>query len=240
VLRGCGAAQELFGNRGFIVSSPDRRPRRPARAWISGWCGRRARHAACSAFVEAVTVATRARDTIALISTAGFVSRAENIGATQTYGGELIASGRIAKRVSLTASYTRLVAEQRAIDPNFDGKTLPRTPGHLLYARGEIAGRPLFERLATFRLDASGQSTSYLDKANFQRVPGRVLVGAGTRCEIGRGLAMSLAVENLANTRVVELPADRPIDSPTPTPLSDVAGFPLPGRTFYLALDWTH
>jgi outer membrane receptor protein involved in Fe transport len=67
-----------------------------------------------------------------------------------------------------------------------------------------------------------------------------VLIGAGARLEVIAKLGLAFSVDNLANTRVVELPPDRPIDEPLPTPLSDIAGFPLPGRSFYLSLDWTH
>jgi hypothetical protein len=35
------------------------------------------------------------------------------------------------------------------------------------------------------------------------------------------------------------LPGERPGDPATRTPLSDLAGFPLPGRSFYLTLEWT-
>jgi iron complex outermembrane receptor protein len=231
---------ELFGDRGVILGSPELRPERgPAMDFGAAWAPSEAIGVADRILVEAAVFATRARDTIALISTAGFVARAENIGATQTYGAELVGSVRLGKLVSLTTSYTRLVAEQRAIDPNLDGKTLPRAPGHLLYARADVSRR-LAGKLANVWLDGAVQSTSFLDKANLQRVPGRVIAGAGARSEIAAGVAVAFSVENLTDTRVLELPPSRPTDSRTPTALSDLAGFPLPGRSFYLALEWTY
>jgi hypothetical protein len=69
------------------------------------------------------------------------------------------------------------------------------------------------------------------------------LIGAGARLELTGGLAVALSVANLADTRITHLPLDPP-PSPSlteaPTALTDVAGFPLPGRSFYLALDWTY
>jgi outer membrane receptor protein involved in Fe transport len=227
---------ELFGDRGFVVGSPELRPER-GQSIDTGivWAPSGPRGALDRVFVEAAAFATRAKDTIALITTAGFVARAENVGSTHTYGGELVASGRIAKLVSITAAYTRVVAEQRAIDPNLDGKGVPRTPGHVLSARTELQ-----RGIVSVRFDAAAQARSFLDRANFAQVPGRVLFGAGSRVEVGRGFALALAIDNLADTRVVEIPPARAIDVPLPSPLSDVAGFPLPGRTLYLALEWTH
>ena len=235
---------ELFGDRGTIVGSPELAPERGPSADLGVvWAPARPVRSDVGPidriFVEATAFAARARDTIALISTAGFVARAENVGATQRYGGELVLAARFARALSLTASYTRLVTEQRAIDPNLLGKALPRTPGHLAYGRAELAGRVL-GRLASLWSDVAVQSTAYLDQANFRRVPARALVGAGARIELAGGLAAAIAVANLAGTRVVTIPPDRAIDPPARTALADLAGFPLPGRSFYLSLDWTH
>ena len=231
---------ELFGDRGYILGSPDLEPERgPMLDAGVVWAPSRAIGALDRVLVEAVAFGGGARDTIALISTAGFVARAENVGATQTFGGELVATGRLWRRLSLSLAYTRLLTEQRTLDPSFAGKDVPRTPGHQLHARIDHAQRVL-RRATNVWVDTAAQSTSYLDRANFARVPGRVLIGAGARVEVIPKLGLAFSVDNLANTRVVELPPDRPIDEPLRIPLSDVAGFPLPGRSFYLALDWTH
>ncbi len=227
---------ELFGDRGLIVGSPDLAPERgPTMDFGLVYAPAEAHGPFDKLFVEAVAFGSRARDTIALISTAGFVARAENVGATQSYGGEFVGSVRIAKIGSIALSYTRLVTEQHTIDPSFANKAVPRTPGHQLYARADkhFLGMDLW-------LDVAAQSTSFLDRANFARVPGRALYGLGLRSPLARSFALVATCENLLDTRVVELPADRPIDVPTPMALSDVAGFPLPGRSTYLTLEWTH
>ena len=214
---------ELFGNRGTILGSPDLRAERGPNADLGVvWAPARALGVVDRVLVESALFASRPRDTIALITTAGYAVRAENIGATQSYGGELVASARFAKRVTLSATYTRLVTEQLAIDPNLWRKALPRTPRHFLYARADVA-QQISGRLASAWLDAAAQSASYLDQANFQRVPGRVLVGSGVRSDIAGGIAATLAVANVTDARA-----------------DDVYGFPLPGRSFFLSLDWTH
>jgi iron complex outermembrane receptor protein len=235
---------EVFGDRGFILGSPDLRPERgPSGDLGVVWAPPGRLGDFDRLLVEADGFAHRAHDTIAFITTAGgFVSRARNIGDTQAWGAELVTSARYARMLSVTASYTRLVTEQLAGDPSVNGKPLPRAPGHALHARAELARRVL-DHLASVWVDAAWQATSFLDPTNLGRVPGRLLVGAGARVEIAGGVSAELSVANLADARIVHLPLDPP-PSPsfteTTTALTDVAGFPLPGRSFYLTLDWTY
>jgi iron complex outermembrane receptor protein len=234
---------EVFGDRGFVLGSPDLRPERgPSGDLGAVWAPAAAAGDVDRIFVEADVFAHRAHDTIALITSGGFVARATNIGDTQAYGAELVAAARYARTLSVTASYTRLATEQLAGDPSVEGKPVPREPGHAVEARAELARRVL-GHLGSVSLEAAWQSTSFLDPAGLGRVPARVLIGAGARVELVPGLAAALSVANLADTRVVHLPLDPP-PSPsfteTSTALTDVAGFPLPGRSFYLSLDWTY
>lgn len=213
---------ELFGNRGTIMGSPELRPERGPSADVGiVWApshGFAAKDSGIRSIdrilVETALFATRPRDTIALVAGPASPAQAQNIGATQTYGAELVASARFEKRVTISLAYTRLVTEQHAIDPNLYGKALPRTPGHFLYARADAYGA---------WLDVAAQSSSFLDQANFQRVDGRALVGAGVRRPIAMNVAVTLAVANATNVRT-----------------NDVYGFPMPGRSFFLSLDWSH
>jgi iron complex outermembrane receptor protein len=233
---------ELFGDRGTIVASPRLAAERgPSVDAGVAWAPARARPTPLGELdrllVEAAAFASRAEDTIAMITSAGYIARAQNVGSTRNLGAEVVVAGRLARAVSITAAYTRVAALQRAIDPNLDGKQVPRTPGHRAYARAELA-RPLAGRAVALWTDAALQSTASLDQAGFRRVPARVLVGAGARLALGAGLTLAAHVENLGGTRVVTIPAERAIDAPVPMALTDLAGFPLPGRSFYLAVDW--
>jgi iron complex outermembrane receptor protein len=235
---------EVFGNRGFILGTPDLEAERgPSSDLGFVWAPS---HAIADGEIDRVLVqsdvfANRAHDTIALITTAGYVTRAANIGDTQGYGAEMIASARVAETLSVTTSYTRLITAQMSNDVNVDGKPVPRRPGHVLYARGDLE-RHVMHHTGSVWLDGTWQSDSYLDPASLGKTPGRTLIGSGARVEIVPGVALALAVANLADVRLAYLPLDRPsvVRNDAPTPLTDVAGFPLPGRTFYLSLDWTH
>ncbi|MDQ3335948.1 MAG: TonB-dependent receptor [Myxococcota bacterium] len=214
---------ELFGNRGAIIGSPDLRPERGPSADLGiVWAPAKGIGRIDRILVESALFATRPRDTIALITTAGYAARAENIGATQSYGAELVASARFAKTLSISAAYTRLVSEQFAIDPNLYRKALPRTPGHFLYARADVSRRIATRHVGAW-LDVTAQSSSFLDQANFQRMEGRALIGAGVRGEIAGGVAATVSAANLTNLHV-----------------DDLYGYPMPGRSFFLSLDWSY
>lgn len=234
---------ELFGDRGTIIGSPELRPERgPSMEAGVVWAPAQAVGDVDRIFVETSAFATRSRDTIAFVSSVGFVARAMNVAASQSYGGELVASARFARTLSVTANYTRLVTQQLTEEVSYANKALPRQPAHAVYARFDVVRRVLGRR-GSLWLDGSWQSETYLDQANLMMVPARTLAGTGARVEIWAGFATALAIENLTDERVQYLPLDpapRPDLTSTPTALADVAGFPLPGRTIYVSLEWSH
>jgi outer membrane receptor protein involved in Fe transport len=225
---------ELFGDRGYVWGNPKLLPERGPTGEVGAvWAPAKALGAIDRVLVEADAFASRPRDTIAFVTTAGFVARAENIGQSQTYGGELVASLRVWRALSLTTSFTELQSAQISDDVNFAGKPLPREPGQILYARADVV-RTIARRACSAWLDTSYQSESYLDNASLGVVPARVLVGAGLRAELAARVSLALAIENLFDVRVVQGIGGEP------TALADVAGFPLPGRSFYVTMDWSY
>ncbi len=224
---------ELFGDRGFVLGNPTLLPERgQASDFGLVWAPARALGVIDHVLIEADAFATRSRNTIAFVTYAGFVARAENIGQTQTYGGELTASARVLRALTVTANYTRLASAQISDEVSFAGKPIPRDPGHLLYARADLA-HAIAGHAASLWLDAALQSQTTIDPAGLGIIPGRALLGTGARVAIAGGVAVVLDVANLADTRVVTGLGG------IPEPLTDVAGFPLPGRTLYVSLDWT-
>jgi iron complex outermembrane receptor protein len=234
---------ELFGNRGTIVASPELRPERgPSTEVGLVWAPAHAIGIVDRILVEASGFGTRSRDTIAFVPSVGYVARALNVANAQTYGGELVASARIARRVAITANYTRLVTQQLTEDPSYANKALPRQPSHAVYARLDAQQRWRGHRVQLW-FDGSWQSSTYLDQANLMTIPARTLAGIGTRVEIYAGVAAAFTVENVFDVRVQQValdPPPRPDLTSTSIALADVGGFPLPGRTLYLTLDWSY
>ena len=238
---------ELFGDRGTIVGSPELRPERGPSAdlgvvWAPARPAARTSARSTGSSSRRRRSRTRATDTIALISTAGFVARAENVGATQTLRRRARRSRRGSRaRCRVTASYTRLVTEQRAIDPNLRDKALPRDARPPRVRRAPSSRRRALGRRASLWIDVAVQSTAYLDRANLRRVPARALVGAGARVELGRRpRGRDRRREPRRHARRHDPAGPRRSTRRVRTALADVAGFPLPGRSFYLSLDWTY
>jgi iron complex outermembrane receptor protein len=234
---------ELFGNRGTIVGSPELFPERGTSTDAGVvWAPSTALGELDRILVEATVFGTRSRDTIAFVPSLGYVVRALNVANAQTYGAEITATARLAKRIAVTTNYTRLVTQQLTDDVNFSNRALPRQPGHAFYARLD-AQHTIAKRRAQLWLDTAYQSTTYLDQANLMMIPGRVLAGAGVRVEIAVNVAASFNVENALDVRVQRVPLDpppRPDLTSTSIALADIGGFPLPGRTLYLTLDWSY
>jgi vitamin B12 transporter len=235
---------ELFGDRGTLVGSPELQPETgPSLDAGLVWAPAHAMGAIDRVLVEAAGFATRPHDIITLVPSAGSTAyHAINIADAQTYGAELVAAARIARTVSITANYTHLMTEQLSADVSYDGKQLPRLPGDVVYVRADVT-RHVFERDVSVWCDGTWQSETFLDQANLQPIPARLLVGAGARIELLPHVGVSLTVSNLTNVRIEQLalsPAPRPDLTSVPTPLADYFGFPLPGRSYYLTLDWSH
>lgn len=243
---------ELFGNRGTILGSPKLRPERGPNAELGIVVApARAFHAPLGGlpdliidrlFFEAAGFATNTHDTIALVPSGGYVVHAMNIADAISYGAEAVASVRFARSLSITANYTRLVTAQRVSDPAFANKPLPRQPDHAVYARADFVQRA-FGRRGEFWFDANWQSEAFLDQASLQRIPARLLIGAGCRVELVGNLGLSLSAANLADVRIEYLPLvppPRPDLTQVPTALADLSGFPLPGRSFDISLDWSY
>ncbi|MFT3694798.1 MAG: TonB-dependent receptor [Kofleriaceae bacterium] len=235
---------ELFGDRGTITGSPDLHPETgsnldagiviaPTRA-VPGTEGEIDR-----VMIEAAGFATRIHDTISLVPYAGSSAfHAENIADAMTYGGELVMSARLHHLATVTANYTHLETQQISDNTIYDGKALPRQPADAFYGRVDAG----YDRFSVY-FDASFQAQTFLDQANLAPLPARMLLGTGARIAITSELGISFAVANLADVRVENLalnPPPSPELAHVPTPLADYFGYPLPGRSYYLSLDWSH
>ena len=233
---------EMFGDRGFVVGNPGLAPETGLSADLGLVVAAEREYAGLDRlYLETALFTSRPRDVIVMVPTAGLVTVAQNLGDADLHGVEVGASMRVARTATLSANYTLLVSRQRSPLPSYDGKELPQRPRHQGYLRVDVARR-LAGRVAVLWTDATLAAGNFLDPGNATRVPARRFLGAGAKLEIASDLLIGIAGKNLTDARVEAIdldPAPRPDLTSTPRAVADFFGYPLPGRAFYLTVEWS-
>ena len=202
---------ELFGDGGAVYGNVGLLPEH-TRGWdagasLAGGAGPLAGRVSWSHFD------TRARDLIHFLP-AGNRVRAQNLSRVRIHGDEVeLAAGPVAG-IRLSAAWTRQSSVDESPTGYWVGKELPALPGSQLEARLAWESARGGVRVNAFRLGAN-----FLDRSNRQRVPARTLAGVALWWQRA-ATRVSAEVRNLGDARA-----------------SDVAGYPLPGRSVYLALE---
>jgi len=207
---------ELFGDRGGVVGNPDLDAERGT-TWEAGaeWRG------------EVGPVATqlsytyfdlRLDDLIQLVQTGQQVAVARNIATATIRGHEITADLRHGP-LHLAANWTHLSSEDRSDDAFARDHDLPGRPRDEIFARLAWEG----ERVAPY-YELNHVSGNHLDRAGLVEVDPRTLhdLGVRLRPSAARDLTVTCEIANLTNDAT-----------------ADVAGFPLPGRTFSAGVAWT-
>jgi vitamin B12 transporter len=213
---------ERYGNGGTVQGNPSLLAESGINADLGGtlsWTGA----GGTSVALDGALFAARVRDLIQL-ELGRWVARARNTDEARVLGAELSLTGRLPRHGRLVAQGTFTDARNVGGIAAYRGRQIPLRP------RVRACIRPELERLALFRgwtlgLYAQGDVTggNYLDPANLARLPARVLLGAGLHVTSPAGRWRLLASgENLGDSRI-----------------NDLAGFPLPGRSVFLTLQWS-
>jgi vitamin B12 transporter len=230
---------ELFGDRGFVVGNPELRPE-TGPSWDLGlvWAPARAIGPVDRTLVEFAGFYNHLSDAIVFVN-AGYVSHPTNVGAASNVGLELAASTRLWRTARIAANYTLQLSQQEESEDSFDRKDLPRHPRHTAYARLELE-----HALGARQLRGYGElqwtSSSFLDRANLQRVPARQLVGAGLSVALWPQLTFAVEAKNLLDHQIEQLAlAPGAQMATTPVAVSDISGLPLPGRSLFLSVEWS-
>lgn len=231
---------ELFGDHGSSVGSPELRPERSASADL----GLRALLPAAGPVrgsAELTAFATRTEDLIVAVQTGQRVLVPVNLGRTRADGVELGLDLALGGRVESSTALAWTRTENLTEDPELRGKQIPRVPAWnasqstALVWEGRLAGR--LGHTWTF-VDGN-----YWDATNVHRAAPRALHGAFLRLAPGDGaLALELDAMNLLD-RMVEVVPRNPLDPADPSrvvqALTDMDGYPLPGRSLLFSLRWS-
>jgi outer membrane cobalamin receptor len=202
---------ELFGNRGAVIGNPSLQPETGTSGDVGlvadipaqGWLD--GLHGEFDYFNRDVN------DLIVLVQNSQRVSRPVNIGAANVSGEELTVHGLALHHVSLDLNYTHQAAVNESPIPSQRGKQLPGRPANELYTQVE-----LFTPFGKLYYELSLVSGNFLDPVNFTEVPSRDVHTLGVSWNAAARLTLSFEAQNITDNQI-----------------SDVGGFPLPGRTFF-------
>lgn len=203
---------ELFGNTGSIIGNPALKPE-------SGW------NADAGVLADLQTLArlpfparlevsyyfSQIGNLIQLLQTSQFTVTPQNLTRARIHGIETVFSCSPVSFLKLDANYTFQRATDASGLPGLNGKFLPGRPRHDAGARATVHAGPgrLFSEI-----DFIGGN--FLDTQNLVEINRRLLWNAGASVRFLKRFIASVDAKNLLNQRV-----------------SDVVGFPLPGRSFY-------
>ena len=230
---------ELFGLHGVVRGRPDLQAE-------SGW--------ALDLGVQyAATPKGRSLDRV-LLEVVGFGNRvsnlifflpsaralvAENWGEAWLAGAEVSAAVWLLRSFRATAAYTFLYSTYLGPATYLVGNALPGRSRHVFHTRLDWAwtwrrlGLGLFGELEY-------RSAFYRDLGNRKRAPARAILSLGCKLRPWlRGLTVTLEVRNVTNRLVdwVPAPAYTGLER-IPQAVADYAGYPLPGRAFYLTINY--
>jgi outer membrane cobalamin receptor len=206
---------ELFGNQGSVTGNPSLKPevsqnRDIGASWSHTFDTQR------DATVEWAHFESNAQNLILYWANTPNTTRADNVLSAHIRGEELSVRVRPAAPVALSSSFTW----QSAIDTGpvqaWYGKRLPQRPARQAWGRAD-----LMRWGARLSGDVQYIGDNYRDRYNRYRVPSRTLVGASISAPLPGGTRAVLEGKNLGDNHV-----------------SDVGGYPLPGRSVFASLEW--
>lgn len=182
------------------------------------------------------------QDAIEYVALATGVRKPFNVPGARVFGQDL-AIGYTSGPATILLSGTHMTSRNDSADPQQHGKDLPwRSPWA---ASIDASVRPIphgpmrgFEFTGNFRYD----DPFYADLRNNRMFPDRLELDVGVAFDpkIGNVPAVRFEAMNVLNRRVTDLPGrDGGEDIRMTRPISDYAGYPRPGRGFFVTLNWT-
>lgn len=212
---------ELFGDRGVAVGNTDLDPESGVN-WDIGFTYRGSGGGPVERpYLEYAYFQSRIDDLILFFQNSQRTVMATNIGGALITGHEVAFGLGLFESVRFSGNYTFQAAVDKGEVPYWRDNALPFRPMHEAY--GKIQYQP-WERAKTWA-DVTYVSGNYWDRANLYEVPDRRIYNLGATVEVWRredtALALTLEGKNLADERV-----------------SDVAGYPLPGRSYYATVQF--
>jgi vitamin B12 transporter len=212
---------ELYGNgNDRLLGDPGLLPERGTNADLALWIDREGPWGALLSRTTAF--GALANDLIYWLRSSGGPSRAENLTSARIYGLEQELRATLGRHLRLVGQGTITVAEDQSDLVASHGKQIAYYPRYLAYGRPELTHIPLPAGLDFGAyVDAALFAGAYTDPADVRSIPAQLLLGAGLTLFWPRGrLRATVSALNLGDLQATWV----------------VGGWPLPGRTVFLAL----
>lgn len=206
---------ELFGDRGVYIGNPDLKPEQGTSRDIGISYSKQdltyGMFKANRIFFEVVYFFNNTDDLILFQQTSQRTVQAVNISKAEVEGFELSWALTLFNHFSVSGNYTYQDAKNTSEIPYLKDKWLPGRPEVELFVRSE-----LFNHRAKIFHEYSYLSNSFLDQANIRFVDDRIIHNAGFSIYPVKSITLTFEVKNIEDEQV-----------------SDVLGFPLPGRSYF-------
>ncbi|MBI1798979.1 MAG: TonB-dependent receptor [Candidatus Eisenbacteria bacterium] len=206
---------ELFGNQGSVTGNPKLKPETGEnRDFGASWSHTLGVHA--DATIEWAHFESDASDLILYWTNSPNTTHADNVTSARIRGEELSVRLRPWAPLALAGAFTWQSAIDEGPFKAWHGKRLPQRPGRQAWTRADLTR-------GGARLSAEIQyiGDNYLDRYNRYRVTSRTLAGASLSAPFLAGTRGVVEAKNLGDNRI-----------------SDVGGFPLPGRSVFVSMEW--
>lgn len=207
---------ELFGDRGVAIGNTELKPEKGVNFDIGFTYKGVGSGAVSRPYLEYVFFRNRTDDLILFFQNSQRTVRAMNIGRALVGGHELSLGLTLFEDFRVSGNYTFQAAVDQGDVAYWYENALPFRPLHEAFAKVEYSPGGKYKVWT----DAAYVSGNYWDRANLYEVPDRHLYNLGATMEVyNKGeltVTTTLEGKNLADDRV-----------------SDVAGYPLPGRSAY-------
>ncbi len=209
---------ELFGQRGSVTGNASVQPERGVNRDVGlevnwrrlGWLR--------DTKAEASIAETEAEDLILFLPNSQYTVKPTNLSAATIRTFEASAHTWVGSRYRLELGYTRMDSEDTSDIPYYRGNQLPTRPDHEILTGFGVA-------VSDFELGYEFHfiGRNFTDRANLNEISARHIHGASLSWRVrGTGVLWTVEARNLSDNQI-----------------SDVSGFPLPGRSFYTTLRYS-
>jgi iron complex outermembrane receptor protein len=239
---------EMFGDRGTMIGNPNLRPE-------EGWMfdagvgfGLKKSGMIDEARLTYAFFWTESSNLIRFIQNSQRTMIAINIDNARILGHEISTRLGLLELLRISADFTWMDAINLSPASYENGKRLPGRPTWEVSLRGEI-----YTSWGSAFYAYTGLGGNFLDRANLRELaprhihnlgfsikPAQILALLGGSAPLWDGLTISFEIQNLLDTRVEDVPLRPPLPNlqQISQAVADYSGYPLPGRAFYLTVDW--